>query len=153
MALWLIGLAVLPTAVFTGGGELSDEDEFISKPESEQAFGLPGAALGSWGRGRVLRAGDRPIEDQSVDEPEFQQTVESIASQLRGANGEQRSAVTYYEARDAADERADLLVYLIATLPSSRSSSASGSSRAGTFDRGANSGLRGARGQRADLQR
>ena len=116
---WVVGLAVFITAAAAFGGELSDEDEFVSKPESEQAYQLLGER---WDRRDDDGYSELVIvrsEDLTVDDPHFRETVESISAQL----GDSASTITYYDAVAAGDDRASLLVSpdrkttLIATEP------------------------------------
>jgi RND superfamily putative drug exporter len=108
VALWLVALVVVMAGAVSFGGELTDDDEFVGKPDSV--------------RGDELIAARFPADDTAselvivrsealtIDDPAFRQTVESIASDLRAMSGLVREAPTYYDAVAGGDERAELLV-------------------------------------------
>ncbi len=94
-------------AIAVGGG-LTDDDEFVGKPESVRGEELlreqmPGDQAPS--ELVIVRS-----ETLTVDDAAFRQTVEAVADDLRRMAALVREAITYYDAVDAGDERAALLV-------------------------------------------
>jgi RND superfamily putative drug exporter len=105
---WVLAIVVTMIGAITFGGGLTDDDEFIGKPESVRGEELlrermPGDQAES--ELVIVRS-----ETLTVDDAVFRQTVEAIVADLRGMGGLVREAITYYDAADAGDDRAELLV-------------------------------------------
>jgi RND superfamily putative drug exporter len=106
--LWILGLFLLAIGSIAAGGELSDEEEFIGEPESTRAYDLIGQRMD-----RGFSPSDFVIvrsERLTVDDPEFQQTVETVSADLERASRVVDDAPNYYELLAAGDDRAGLLV-------------------------------------------
>lgn len=107
IVIWLAGLLLLIVLGTIAGGELSSENQFTSDPESTQAEEL---LQREWGA--VDRSDDYPelliVESASMtlDDPAYQSAVASLEGALE-ANG--ASAITWYEASAAGDDRAAAL--------------------------------------------
>src|SRR5215218_9896803 len=105
---WVLAIVVTMTGAIIFGGGLTDDDEFIGKPESVRGEELlrermPGDQAPS--ELVIIRS-----ETLTVDDAACRQTVEAVASDLLGTGGLVREAITYYDAVDAEDDRAKLLV-------------------------------------------
>src|SRR5215207_1830785 len=93
---WVLAIVVTMIGAITFGGGLTDDDEFIGKPESVRGEELlrermPGDQAES--ELVIVRS-----ETLTVDDAVFRQTVESIVADLRGMGGLVREAITYYDA-------------------------------------------------------
>ncbi|MEZ4533172.1 MAG: MMPL family transporter [Thermomicrobiales bacterium] len=103
----MAGLVLLVTLAAVAGGELGTENQFISEPESVQADRL---LESEWGA--EDQSDDYPellvVESagMTLDDPAYHTAVESLARALE-TNG--ATAITWYEANEAGDERADTL--------------------------------------------
>ncbi|HKG24642.1 MAG TPA: MMPL family transporter, partial [Thermomicrobiales bacterium] len=108
VGLWLVALVLVFAGAVAFGGELTDDDQFVGKPESVRGDELiqqrfPADQTDS--ELVIVRS-----ETLTVDDPTFRRTVESVAADLRTMSGLVREAPTYYDAIAVGDERAELLV-------------------------------------------
>jgi RND superfamily putative drug exporter len=108
VALWLVALVLVVAAAAAFGGDLTTDDNFVSKPESVRGDDLLRERMPS-------READSELvivrsETLTVDAPGFRETVETIAAKLRAMDGLVLDAPTYYDAVAAGDARARLLV-------------------------------------------
>src|SRR5215211_3687770 len=101
---WVLAITLTMFGAITFGGGLTDDDEFVGKPESVRGEVLlrermPGDQAPS--ELVIVRS-----ETLMVDDAAFRQTVEAVAADLREMDGLVREAITYYDAADVGDDRA-----------------------------------------------
>jgi uncharacterized membrane protein YdfJ with MMPL/SSD domain len=105
---WVVAIVVTMMGAVVFGGGLTDDDEFVGKPESVRGEELQRERMpGNQAPSELVIIRSQTL---TVDDAAFRQTVEAVAADLRGMNGLVRDAVTYYDAIDAEDDRAKLLV-------------------------------------------
>ncbi|HEY7031653.1 MAG TPA: MMPL family transporter [Thermomicrobiales bacterium] len=105
---WLVALVAIGVGAAAFGGDLTNDDAFVGKPESVRGDDLVQQRMPSdQTDSEVVIVRSAVL---TVDDPGFRQTVEAIVTDLRGMTGTVREAPTYYDAVAAGDQRAPLLV-------------------------------------------
>src|SRR5215211_3272775 len=105
---WVLAIVVTMIGAITVGGGLTDDDEFVGKPESVRGEELLREQMpGDQAPSELVIVRSQTL---TVDDVAYRQTVEAVAGDLRGMATVVREAITYYDAVDAGDERAVLLV-------------------------------------------
>lgn len=108
--LWLVGLLVLVGLGATIGGDLTTDNDFTSHPESQRAADLLDRAwtasdqTDDYPELLVIRSDDRTLDD-----PAYKALVDRLVAAIEGPDGSRASAIDWYRASGAGDDRSGLL--------------------------------------------
>jgi RND superfamily putative drug exporter len=106
----LVGLLVLVGLGATIGGDLTTDNELTSHPESQRAADLLDRAwtasdhADDYPELLVIRSTDRTLDD-----PAYEALVDRLVAAVEGPDGSRASAIDWYQASAAGDDRAALL--------------------------------------------